>query len=265
MTDIFEKKLLYPNGTRILEYFKDYYDSAFVALLPFFKVEKEIEDNENFSKFEILKSKSPIIESIRIYDNKNYPTDSEKFEKGEIVTWSRIVKEANFKDKTELLKALETSIGMYREVFKRPDLIEKLNAYTSKAKIWHPTEGEYDIYSKKSIFKTLELLGKTEIIVTDELCEEFKILNLEKLSEIEFINSIGNRDVYLYSSDKEILFSICWERFFFIIAMKESNMNKILPEELYEGFLCNKETEESWEFERKEIDELLEIERNRKK
>ena len=264
MTNIFSNKHLYPNGKRILEFFKDYYDSAFVVLLPFFKVETDIKDNDNFSKFETFQSKSPIIQSIHIYNNESYPTDYEKYEMGEIVTWSRIVDEVNFKDKTELLKALETSIGMYKDVFRRPDLVEKLNNYTSKAKIWHPTEGEYDIHSKKSIFKTLRLIGKTEIVVTDELCEEFKILNLEKLNEIEFINSISNTDVYIYSSDKEILFSIFWERFFFIIATKESNMDKILGEKLFEGFLCNEETEESWEYERKVIDELLEIERKSK-
>lgn len=247
MTDIFVNKYLYPHGN-VMDFFRDYYSSVFIAFLPFFKVKSDNEINTNFSKFTIKSSKSPVIESIIDYDNEYYPTDAEIFEEGQVVNWSAIIKGAAFKDETEILKALQTSVGMYRPEFARPDLTGKLEEYTRECRIWHPMKGEFDIFSKKSILRMLRMLGKKEIVIADEFFDESRTINIHKMNEGEFINSIGNQDVYLFSSDKKILFSINWDRFFFFIASNNSILAKILQEELFEGFLCDTQTMESWEF-----------------
>ena len=120
--------------------------------------------------------------------------------------------------------------------------------------------GEYDIFSKKSIFNIFRLFDKKEIVVANELFYESKNIHIEEMCEIEFINSIDNRNVYLYSLDKEILFSIDWERFFFLIATNEAFMNRIISTALFEGFLCDNQTKDTWEFSNEEISELLDKE-----
>ena len=86
-----------------------------------------------------------------------------------------------WKDKTELNKALRTSIGALREIFKKPELSEKLNSFTTQNSIWNPTEGTFDVFSKLGIYRTLKLLNKNEIIIIDEF---FEIINSFKITSL---------------------------------------------------------------------------------
>src|ERR1051326_6618419 len=160
MNDIFVDKKIYPHEGKIKEHFKDFYDNVFVAFLPFFKVDNHKTDTNNFQRakkityeeakgeLEVLKNIPEFKADIYSYGNKDFPTDTEIYEKGKSVSWHSIIKGAGLKDKSELNKALRTSIGALRQVFRRPELTEKLNGFTTTENIWHPTEGSFDVLSK---------------------------------------------------------------------------------------------------------------------
>jgi hypothetical protein len=271
MNDIFNNNI-YPHEGKIKDHFKDFYDTVFVAFLPFFQTDRHPIDKVNLKKskhitFEEAKQEIEFIiditepnAKIYSYSNNEYPADEEIYESGKIITWDTVVKGAGFVDNSELNKALRTSIGAVRKIFQRPELTDKLNNFTESKNIWHPTEGGFDIFSKIAIYKTLKILGKTQIIVTDEFYEMTSNLDLDKLTEFEFIEKVNYKDYFLYSTDKEILFTIEWDSFFFLIATDSKRMNTIIQDKLFEGFLCNDKTQHEWDYNEGELESLLDIE-----
>jgi hypothetical protein len=274
--DIFKEKNIYPTGEKIKEHFRDFYDSVFVAYLPFFQVENHKSKTNNYKKLEKTtfaeaKKEVEILNNIQIpnaeifsYSNEDYPTDLEIFDNGKIVKWETIIKEAKLKDKTELNKALRTSIGALREIFKKPKLSEKLNSFTAENSIWNPTEGTFDVFSKLGIYRTFKLFNKNEIIIVDEFFEKIYSINIAEISEYEFLEKVDFNDYYIYSSDKEILFTIEWDSFFFLIATDNNKMERIVSTKYFEGFLCDSETAHDWDYLPGELEKILKIEKKQK-
>lgn len=275
MNDIFNNNI-YPHEGKIKDHFKDFYDTVFVAFLPFFQVDRQPNDLTNLKKskqisfeeakeeMEVLKDIPPFNADIFSYSNKDYPTDKEIFESGKIITWDMVGKGAGLADNSELNKALPTSIGGLRKIFQRPELTDKLNKFTDSKNIWHPTEGGFDTLSKIAIYKAFKLLDKNEVIVTDEFYETTSTIELDKLTDFEFSEKVSYKDYYIYSSDKELLFTIEWDSFFFLIATGQEKMNKIISSNLFEGFICNEKTEYTWDYEEGEIQKYLDIEEKQK-
>lgn len=275
MNDIF-KNNIYPHKGKIKDHFKDFYDTVFVAFLPFFQVDRQPSDLTNLKKskqityeeakgeIEVQKDIPPFNADIFSYSNKDYPTDEEIYKSGKTITWDKVVKGSKLADYSELNKALRTSIGAVRRIFQRPELTEKLNNFTESQNIWHPTEGGFDTLSKVAIYKALKILGKTQIVVTDEFYETTSSLDLDKLTEFEFIEKVSYKDYYLYSTEKEILFAIEWDSFFFLIATDSEKLKTIIQEKLFEGFLCNEKTQHEWDYKEGELQALLDIEEKHK-
>lgn len=271
--DIFEEHKLYPNEEdSILGNFAGFYDSVFVAFLPFFRLNKH-----NLEKLSVQKSHQISLEEFKAedevfgnlpdfnadiysYENDNYPEDEDIFENGEIVSWEEVKIGANFRDYSELYKALKTSIGSYRKVFERVDLRDRLNEFTEKEKIFHPSEGNFEVLSKIEIYNALKNLGKNEIVVIDEFYESEELFNLNSISLKEFVEKIHQKDYYIYPKDKSILFSVEWDSFFYLICSNKQTIDKILGNSRIEGFFCNKETKHNWAWNDEEVVRLLESE-----
>ncbi|HMS39758.1 MAG TPA: DUF2711 family protein [Pyrinomonadaceae bacterium] len=270
--NIFAEKLFYPTyEIPFLNYFKDHYDSVFIAFLPFFRLGEYQIENPSFQKshqisFEQLKEKNKEFAEIPefraeifSYENKNYPEDKTIIEKGEIVSWREIKEKGFFEDFSEINKALKTSIGSYREVFRTPNLSKRLNAVTEKENIFHPTEGSFEPLVKLQIYNALKHLNKTEILVIDEYLETEKELNLNTISFEEFVEKVQGKDYYIYPKDKSLLFSIDWDSFFFIICSNKPLINEVVNAGGFEGFCCAETTEHNWEFTKEETVELLKL------
>jgi len=274
MTDIFADQNLYPHDGKIKEHFKDFYSSVYVSFLPFFQVGNHKTDKSNFKKSQKISLQQAIEKDdlfkklnpngdrdIYSYDNENYPTDLEIYKNGTSFSWKSVIENSQLKNEAELNKALRTSIGALRIIFRKPELAEKLNKYTTEKNIWHPTEGRFDILSKLSIYKAFRLLEKNTIVIADEFFETTSVLELKGLSDFEFSEKVQGKDYYIYSEDKEILFTIEWDSFFFLIATDQAKLNKIVHENLFEGFVCNDNTTHNWDYKIGELEKLLEIEK----
>ena len=275
MNDIF-KNNIYPHEGKIKDHFKDFYDTVFVAFLPFFQIDRQPVDKVNLKKakqitfeearqeMEFLKDIPEPNAEIYSYSNNEYPTDEEIYKSAKIITWDTVVKGAELADNSELNKALRTSIGAVRKIFQRPELTDKLNNLTDSKNIWHPTEGGFDTLSKIAIYKTFKLLGKNQIVVTDEFYETTSIIELDRLTELELVETVNFKDYYLYSTDKELLFTIEWDSFFFLIATDTEKMKQIIEANLFEGFLCNDQTQHEWDYKEGELQTLLNLEEKQK-
>lgn len=271
--DIFTEHKLYPNEEdSIIDNFVGFYDSVFIAYLPFFRLK-----GHNLEKVSVQKSHQISLNEFRAgdkvfsklpdfnanvysYENDNYPKDETIFENAEIVSWKEVKTGANFNDYAEIYKALKTSIGSYRKIFERVDLRDKLNEFTEKEKIFHPSEGNFEVLSKIEIYNALKNLGKNEIIVVDEFYLNEKQLNIDLVTLTEFVEQIEYKDYYIYSKDKSLLFTIDWDSFFYLICSDKKVIDEILQNSKIEGFFCTNETKHTWAWKDQEFVKLLESE-----
>ena len=262
-----ENKNLYPDEeTPVLKHYSEF-ESVYVGLLPFFKLDKEHCDTNSSKKVISLveaKKKDEIFEKIENYSNMTiyssndcYPTDEEIIQHGKKVTWKEIIQNTKLGDNKELNKALMTSIGAFKKKLQREDLLVILNQYSDKNNIWHPSEGAFDLFTKSSIFEILKSNGISKIIVEDEFYENKKTIDLNDLTQNDFREKIDFKDYYIYDKNKSILFSISWDYFFFFIAINEKVFSKKSIEKYFEGFWADEKCSHLWTWEEGEIDRLL--------
>ena len=201
-----ENKNLYPDEeTPVLKHYSEF-DSVYVGLLPFFKLDKEHCDTNSSKKvisIEEAREQDEIFEKIgnhsnvTIYSyNECYPTDEEIFENGKKVTWKEVIQNSKLNDNKELNKALMTSIGAFKKKLEREDLLEILNQHSDKNNIWHPSEGAFDVFTKSSIFELFKLTGIEEVVVEDEFYENKKTIDLTNTNKIDFCEKIDFKDYY---------------------------------------------------------------------
>lgn len=262
-----ESKYLYPDEeTPVLKHYSEF-DSVYVGLLPFFKLDKEHCDTSSSKKvisIEEAKEQDEIFEKIgnhsnvTIYSsNECYPTDDEIFKNGEKVTWKEVIQNSKLIDNKELNKALMTSIGAFKKKLQREDLLEILNQYSDEHNIWHPSEGAFDVFTKSSIFELLTLTGIEKVVVEDEFYENKKTIDLTKTNKIEFYEKIDFKDYYIYDKNKSILFAISWDYFFYFVAINEKVFSKKSIESNLEGFWADEKCSHLWTWEEGEIERLL--------
>lgn len=232
--DIFSAHNLYPYSGKINDHFKGSFEEVYIAFLPF----------TNAALDEHTETAEQLLEHVKP------------------ISWEQVVKNVQFNNPAELLKALKTEIGAVRPIFMRMDLKEKLAVYCAENGVFRPEEGTFDLFSKISMYRTFKLLGKTNVVIINEFYEKTIKLDLEQLSAFEFAAKIEYDDYYIYSEDRELLFALQYDSFHFLIACSKGQMEKILHENYFEGFLCDPHTENTWEYEAGELKSLLEKEEN---
>lgn len=272
--DIFVEKQLHPGqGNLIIQHYKGYFESVFLAFSPFFKLKhsnftqqggqksKQITFEEAQEANEIFNKIPKFSADIYSYDNKNYPDDQEIYLNAKPVSWKEIKTGCGFESSGEINKALKTSIGAYRKVFQRPDLAKRLSNFTTANQIYHPVEGHFEILSKKEIYKAFHLLSRTELVIEDECCDSRKELNIASLMEKDFIEGVNFKDYFIYDNQKELLFAVDWDDFFFLICSSKENIDRLVSTLNFEGFYCDDTTETAWELTIGEIEAGIQKER----
>ncbi len=269
-----ENKNLYPDEeTPVFKHYSEF-DSVYVGLLPFFKLDKEHCDTNSSKEVISLdeaRKKDEIFEKIENYSNMTiyssnecYPTDEEIIQHGKKITWNEVIQNTKLNDCKELNKALMTSIGAFKKKLERQDLLKVLNQFSDKNNIWHPTEGTFDFFTKSSIFELLILTGIEEVVVEDEFYENKKTIDLTKTNKIDFCEKIDFKDYYIYDKNKSILFAISWDYFFYFAAINEKVFSKKSIESNLEGFWADEKCSHLWTWEEGEIDRLLNTENEKK-
>lgn len=258
--NVFKERKFYPNeDTPIKEHYAGTFDSVFLAFLPFFRIDEAHLNGPSFKRvhqitYPQFKSAHPDLSlpeniSADIYsnDNPDYPTDGEILRHATPVTWSEVKAGCGFDSLAEIDKALTTSNGSYRAVFRRQDLVDRLLQYAEQDRIFLPEDGTFGVLSKLSILNTFRKLGKGFIVVEDELLDKRVTLDIRELSDEEFCNKIEYKDYYIYDIDEEILFAIDWDDFFFLIAAPPPIMKLALANDSFEGFECDETFKTYWE------------------
>lgn len=269
-----ENKYLYPEEeTPVLKHYSEF-DNVYVGLLPFFKLDKEHCDSKSSKKvisLEEARKKDEIFEKIENYSNMTiyssndcYPTEEEISKIGKKLLWNEIIQGSKLNDYRELNKALMTSIGAFKKILERQDLLKILNQYSDKNNIWHPTEGTFDFFTISSIFELLTLNGIEEVVVEDEFYENKKTIDLTRSNKGDFCEKIDCKDYYIYDRNKSILLAISWDNFFYFVAINEKVFSRKIIETHFEGFWADEKCSHLWTWKEGEIDRLLNSENEKK-
>lgn len=125
MGNIFDEQKLYPHQGTIKGHFKDHYNTVFIALLPFFQLDRKETDKANLKKAKLLSHEEALKKidflknlpeanrEIYNYDNERYPSHEDIFREGKAICWNIIVNGSPLKGNAELNTALRTFIGVF--------------------------------------------------------------------------------------------------------------------------------------------------------
>jgi len=257
----------YPRGReKILEFYRGEFESCYILFHPFLKIKQE-EGNDmertSSSKENVLPNElSTIFSKIKFpanamlyVSNPNYPEEKKIIESGIEISWSQVIEQSNLNSYSEIQKALKTSIGAYRRIFQRKDLLKHLQEFLKKEKYWSPKEDIINPLTKKKLFQIFRLLELNKIINHNCNTENIPI-DISEMSELEFCKTMTAS--YIYSKDKKVMVSQNRDTFFcLLLTKKKETMQKILANIDLEGILCDEESSMPWEFEKKEFNELV--------
>jgi hypothetical protein len=231
--DIFNENKLYPNeDASLIEHYSGYFDHVFIGLIPFIKI---------------------LNHSLK----DGYPNDQKILKDGFSIGWTQIIENTDIENFKDLNKALMTSIGAFKKVYERQDLLKRLNKFLETQTIWEPNEGTFDIFIKKEIYNICKSYNLNTIIIQDEFYDNSKKINLINLSCNDFIEIIDYKDYHIFTSNKEILFTIDWDFFFFFVAINSSKIDRSIIEKSFEGFWANKSDTHSWTWKKGEVESIL--------
>lgn len=225
--DIFSDNQLHPKAyNSIRSHYSGYFDEIYICWTPFFTLKEQ-----DYIDFQAS----------------DYPEDEEVFERGAPVNWEKIRLACGFQSTADVLKALKTLILAYRKRFERLDLAKKLKDHTEANNIYIPNEGCFNALSIKQIYKSFKLLNKSELIAVDEFYQNQKTLAIDSMSELDFFKSINFNDKYIYDADRELLFAVDWDSFFFLMCSNQENIENLVKELDIEGLYCEENTKINWE------------------
>jgi hypothetical protein len=104
------------------------------------------------------------------------------------------------------------------------------------------------------IFNAFQILNKKKIVIEEEFRLNKREVDITIINQKHFAEAVYAKDYFIYDVDKEVLFAIDWDDFFFLICSNGKNVETIVNTLDFDGFYCNDRTEAAWEFTREEIE-----------
>jgi len=259
--------IYYPKGTEsIIDSFEGEFSSCFILFHPFLKFSNDSGSKDRVSsshKNEIPEDLKALFKDIKIPSNAtiyaanpNYPNEKEIVENGKPVSWKEIL---NLSDKLnsydDIQKGLKTSIGAYRKILQRKDLMNAVKEVLDGHKYWSPKEDDINTLTKLLLLKIFNFLSINSVINLD-YSNESEPISIVDLDEFSFCKTFNSS--VIYSADKEILISQARDTFFCLLLTKQQvTMHKLISKFQPEGILCDNSTCLPWEFNKDEFKALL--------
>ncbi len=269
----------YPKGAEnILKSYEGQFESCFILFHPFLKMKGDdggksrissSQENEIPNVIKDIFKEITLPSNATIYSsNPNYPEEVEIIENGMPVEWKEVLNNSDGLNSYEdIQKGLKTSIGAYRRIFQRNDLMNSVMEVLAENNYWSPREDDINTLTKLLLFKIFNLLDVKSAVNLDYSSDSNPI-EIEKLDEQSFCKAFNS--TLIYSENKEVMILQDRDTFFCLMLTKhKETMQKIITAFNPEGILCDNETCLPWEFGNDEYLELLDREKieiaNRKK
>jgi len=209
-------------GISIIEFYKEYFDTVFIILHPFFKAKN----------------------SVKTDFNNDYPNKCEISQDYDLITWENFLEKSNIESYKSLDIALRTSIGGLNKNYADDFLLKKLNETLENFKIHEPNEGFFEDSLIDSIMNSFVSLGHDELYIGNEWGNEKKLVAVNDIltNKIE----IGTTAKNLYSKTNNLLYTVHWDSHFTMLCSSLDNVKKIVSKYNFEGFYCDSKTDIYW-------------------
>jgi Protein of unknown function (DUF2711) len=206
----------------ILSFYEGYFQSAFIAFQPFFKI---------------------INKKILKLMEKKWPEKTKLVRYTQPLRWKEIMKRCGIGSYKSVNKRLLESIHAIKienEVILQ-QFIDKLD----EGQIISPNEGCFNEFLFDNFIDIFKDLQYEYFVISDEWGDETFKLNLSsaKKSDLPFSAGIKNA----YSPDYKLLFTIHWDSFFAIFCGADHVVRNSVKKFNLEGFFCGKDTKIHWE------------------
>lgn len=259
---IFKSPELYPDEfTPFLTHFYEF-DAVFIACQPFIQIDKtnNSKKTEYISiNYENAVAELPILKNISNENknffgiNQNYPTEEEIIQFGNPYLWRQIIANTQIDSFRDLFVAFESATNQLRKELRRDDLGYILEKFVETHNLWYPTAGYYNYFTRKLIYDFLRLTDNWLVNAETELYDEKALLNLNLISEDNFLDTLEKFNYIYPRGQKDFLLSIEYDANFFIIAIKTDNIQKSLVEHIFEGFWVSDTQNHLWAWTKEEI------------
>jgi Protein of unknown function (DUF2711) len=210
-----------PDDGKILDYYREQFDSVYVLLSPFIK---------------------PIDFDIEQYDPKTWDYKYEIIEGCEPVLWQEILKFTKLNNISEIDIGLRTSIGSLKEEFKNKEFSAQLGNVFYDHKILQPTEGYISEFLENRLFSAIKNIGYLSLWVSDEWDSERKLYLIDELIDTDELRVADS----LFTPDKNLLITSHWDSHCSFLCANRPTIEKILAFDNFEGFYCTDKTEVYW-------------------
>lgn len=254
--NIFSK---FPTGqASFKEFYKDHFDTIFLALNPFFKISNGVRydepwpDNSTegyrfiFTEHSTGKKTEIKAPDIALF---NYHPKPEEMQQ---VSWKEISRLSGLSFQ-EIEKALGTLAGDHYVAFARPDLMEKLDNVLYEHHVWPAWNSSFNALTLAEVYNGLQAVKAENIMTT--YGNDRQELDIRNISLEQFQGYAGNLQ-YIYTADKKLLFTTYFELPWYLICSDKTTVEKVVSGGNIEGFYCDEQTNSTWPWEKEEFQRL---------
>ena len=213
------KNIRCPQTGNILNHYKDYFDSVYIILNPFFYLNSIKDDRLNFDDF---------------------PYKSEILEKCKPISWNEIKNKLGIDSNSNL----DFAIRNYFQQTKNK-VANDLNNLMDKERIIDPGKGEISPFVEDQLLRVFHKLGYKKLYISDEFVIEQSLYDTEYLFDNDLIHVNGS----LYPEDNTFLLTTNWENHCSYLCSSRRFIDEVLSMTDLEGFYATAEMEVWKEFE----------------
>lgn len=247
-----------PADEPLLDYYRGTFDSAFVAIHPFFTVPGTHPLDCDYGTQIFLRSEMPGDADLIEYADAagaqrsrakklDWDETQKRMREGAIAfSWLEVAEAAGMSDPRHIDRALRTCIGGLRSDLAdeagADALVEHCNAHS----LFRPTEGDFQPIMRAGIVTLFRRAGVNRVIVGDEFGDE------EREIELTALESEPNWDLIPYGIKRirdvagTLLVIVPWDRFLTVIASTRARASQTMPQTLFEGFWARPFTTTNW-------------------
>jgi len=212
-----------PLDSKVLEYYRDTFESVFVLLHPFIR---------------------PVSVSKAIFKPGSYPDRNGITLNCEAVRWDSVMNIAGLPSIAAVDIGLRTQIGGLSKDFSNKEYAERIAKMFDSHGIVRPDEGRFSDLNHDQVLDFLRGLGQQWLWVGDEHCTERKLYWIDDLKAINSRVTAGRCNVF--TPDKSLLWTTHWDSHFSFLCGSMANLRRITERVEFEGFFCTVDTEVYW-------------------
>ena len=221
------QKLLYPPYDKpFLSWFEGVYDTVYIALHPFFRLDPQIVPH------------APAPDEL----------DEDLVRRaGQKISWQEIAAATGMKGVVQLNRALLSTIGALAPDYQDQSARDDLNAYLEKENVYRPEEGFFPELLEPAFLAAFELASETKIINIDEFG-----WNQKKASLVDLQTSRKRFDMLhsyaggFFPPNRRFLITGDWDSFFRLFCGDRDFLEQLVKMESLDGFFCDPKTSHFW-------------------